>query len=148
MEVLTCDFSEAVDFDTPIPPGVYKARIVGHEVKKARSSDLEYVNWKCSIFGAEGSVSTFNSRTFTLFTMLSGKGASRMKKLFDIKGIKGQQFRPEDMYGLELEVALKQGYKQDGSPSNFPEVAYFNSIKGSAQSTGTTTTAVQQELPF
>jgi len=81
MAKITVDLTEAVDFST-IPPGEYKVRITGEEVKTSKNTGVPMVAWKLTIFGAEGDAERYNGRTLFHTTVLRGKGSGLYRSLY------------------------------------------------------------------
>ena len=80
MAKITPNMDEAVDFST-IPPGTFKMRITGDEVKTTAKGD-PMVSWKLTIFGAEGDADQYNGRVVFHNTMLAGKGSGSFRSLW------------------------------------------------------------------
>lgn len=71
--IVTPDFSE----DRPNEPGSYICRIVGSEMKTAKSSGKAYLSWR---------LVTKDGRTVFYNTPIMGKGAERFKTLVHMAG--------------------------------------------------------------
>lgn len=126
MPIITPDFSEASE-SSPVPAGVYKARITGVEEKStgpnSKNPGSPYLNWKLTIFGAEGDFARQNNRILFMMTMLSGGGAGRLKDLAKAAlGSVPEPFDTDLLMGKEIEVVVAERFNQDGTPSNFPDV--------------------------
>lgn len=118
---ITPDFSEAIE-SSPIPAGVYKVRITGVEQKTSRKGD-PYLNWKLTIFGAEGELSSCNNRPVFMVTMLKGPGAGRLKDLAKAAlGELPETWDTDQFLGRELEAVLVERRLDDGTVANFPDV--------------------------
>lgn len=123
-EVIVPDFSEASESkSTPVPDGVYKVRVTDCEKKESKAGN-SYLNWKLTIFGADGEYAKQNNRPVFHRTMLSGKGAGMLKdflRVIDVDASKG--FNPETCLGRELEVTLASRIDQStGLTSPWPDV--------------------------
>jgi len=132
MPTITPDFSEAMDLDNPVTPGVYKTRITKAEMKKANKTGADYVSWKLDIFGAEGSLATFNNRVVFHNTMIDGKGSDGLRKLFKAATGEelqsGQSVDTEVILGREIEVTLATRVMPDGTVSAWPDVKAVRAI--------------------
>jgi len=127
--LITPNFEEAVEF-VATPPGIYKARITSHEVKTSQKGDT-YVNWTWTLFGAEGDYAKYNGREVKGITMVTGKGAGRLKELLTVCGLEavsGQAFDPSSLYGKEALLTLKSRTMPDGTVSNYPDIAAIKPI--------------------
>lgn len=123
MPNITPDFSEAVEA-TPIPDGVYNARITEAKVEKAKKSGDAFLKWKLTIFGAEGDAAKYNGWPVFYNTMIGGKGAGMLKTL--IKAATGVEpagaFDTDELLGKEVTLTLKQRMQEDGTPAAWPDV--------------------------
>ena len=128
--IITPDFSEAVELkNEPIVPGVYKTRITDCEQKTARSGS-KYLNWKLTIFGAEGDFARQNNRPVFMMTMIEGKGAGRLKEF--AKAALGRVPTPidtDEFLGKEVEVVLVERRMDDGTISNYPDVKTVRAVR-------------------
>ena len=119
--IITPDFTEATE-SAPIPPGVYKTRITDCETKTSKKG-AKYLNWKLSIFGAEGEASKQNNRPVFMITMLDGKGAGRLKDLAKAAlGTVPSTWNTDEFLGKEVEVVLVERRDETGAVSGFPDV--------------------------
>lgn len=128
MPIITPDFSEAVE-NTPIPSGVYKARISDCTQKTSKAGNA-MLDWKLTIFGAEGEYAKQNNRPVFMNTMLSGPGAFRLKDL--AKAALGEvptQIDTDNFLGKEVEITVASRLQEDGTPSNFPDVKAVRSLR-------------------
>lgn len=125
---ITPDFSEASESQA-IPPGTYKTRITDVAMKKSQAGN-DYLNWKLTIFGAEGQYSSQNNRPVFMMTMLSGKGAGKLRDLAKAAlGNVPTQLETNEFLGKEVEVTLVERRMPDGSVSNFPDVKAVRSLR-------------------
>jgi hypothetical protein len=130
--LITPDLSEAVEMsDAQIPPGVYKARVVGMEKRVSKTeAATQYIKWELAIFGAEGDLARFNNWKVYTNTMLSGKGTGILKAFY--KACTGQELIGQVNFGLlhgsEVQVTLVEGQPYNGQPSKFPEVKKVEAI--------------------
>lgn len=120
------DFSEAVDFGK-IPNGIYKARIIGCEMKTSQAGN-SYLNWKLQVFGAEGAFASYNNRTLTHMTMTTGKGSGNLKQLLKATLETEGAFDTDALLGKEIEITLGDKRNQDGTVSDYPEVKAVNKL--------------------
>lgn len=132
MPIITPDFSEAMEFDsTPVPTGVYKARITGVEPKQSAAGN-SYLNWKLSIFGAEGEFAKQNNRILFYRTMIDGKASGFLRDFLKAAGSevkKGEGFDPEALLGKEIEIGVAEKIdERNGQPSPFSEVKAVKSL--------------------
>lgn len=122
MALVEPDFSESVD--KAIIPGTYNARIQQAEVKTSQAGN-KYVKWTLSIFGCEGDSSVYNNRYVWHNTMLTGRGAGMLKKF--VKAATGEEpqgaFDTDALVGRELSITLKERLNDDGTVSDYPDVA-------------------------
>lgn len=123
MPTITPDFSEAVEF-APLPNGTYKTRVVGAEIKTSQAGN-QYVNWKLSVFGAEGDLEQHNNSSIFHSTMISGRGAGMLKSF--VKAATGEeptgQFDTEALIGREVEVTVETGINPlTGETKRWPDV--------------------------
>lgn len=103
---ITPDFSECQE-NTPVPEGVYNARIVDVEQQTAKTSGAPMLNWKMQIFGSD--VEGTNNRVLFHRTMVTGKGAFGLRDLLSAAGVKiqsGQSFNAQELLGKEVQVAV------------------------------------------
>lgn len=125
---ITPDFTEAVE-NGPVPPGVYKARITDCEKKVSKKGD-DYLNWKLSIFGAEGDLSSQNNRVVFMMTMLKGPGAGRLKDLAKAAfGTMPSDWNTDNFLGKEVEITLIEKRDMNGNVSNFPDVRAVRALR-------------------
>jgi hypothetical protein len=129
---ITPDFSEASE-SSPIPAGVYKARITACEQKTSQRSGNAYLNWKLTIFGADGELKRQNNRLLFLATVLNGPGAGRLMDLY--KAATGAKpsgpFDTDELIGKEVEVVVVERIDATtGQPSNFPDVKTVRATRG------------------
>ena len=126
--LITPDFTEATE-SQPIPPGVYKTRITDCETKTSKKGS-KYLNWKLSIFGAEGAFSSQNNRPVFMITMLDGKGAGRLKDLAKAAlGTVPDQWDTDAFLGKEVEVVLTERRDETGAVSSFPDVKTVRAVR-------------------
>ncbi len=121
------DFSEEVSFE-PIPVGVYKARVIGGELKKSKEKETPYVNWKLEVFGAEGDLAKANTKILFAMTMLAGKAAGRLKEFAKAAGKpleQGKAFQIADYLGSEMQIGVSTR-TYEGKDQN--EVKAFSSL--------------------
>lgn len=123
---ITPDFSEAVEF-TAITPGTYKMRIVDCEQKTSQKND-PYLKWKFQLFGAEGAYAKFNNAHVWTNTMITGKGAGKLKELLVATGWQSGSFDPQQLLGKEVVGVLVTGKDQQGNPSDYPEVKSIKAL--------------------
>jgi hypothetical protein len=120
---ITPDFSEAPE-NTPVPEGVYKARITDVEQQTAKTSGAPMLNWKLQIFDSD--VEGTNNRVLFHRTMVTGKGAFMLRDLLKATGTqveKGQSFNAQELLGKEVQVAVAARIdNRTGEQSPFPEV--------------------------
>lgn len=129
MPIISPDFSEASE-SQPIPAGTYKTRITDCEIKTSRKGS-KYLNWKLSIFGAEGEYANHNNRPVFMATMLDGKGAGRLKELARAAlGTVPQTWDTDQFLGKEIEVVLAERRNEDGTVNNFPDVKTVRATRG------------------
>jgi len=129
---ITPDFSNASE-SAPIPAGVYKTRITGCEQKTSQRTGNSYLNWKLTIFGADGELSRQNNRPLFLVTMFSGPGAGRLKDLCKAAtgAVPTGSFDTDNLIGKEVEVVVADRIdQQTGQPSSFPDVKHVRAIRG------------------
>jgi len=121
------DFSEASEEQKPVPTGIYKARIVGVDPKESKAGN-KMLNWKFSIFGAEGAYVQYNNRWVSTFTMVEGRGAFKLRQY--LKAILGNagQFDTEELIGKEVEISVVERLNDDGTVSNFPDIKSVKSL--------------------
>ena len=121
MPVITPDFSEASD--QPIQAGTYNARILKSEQRTSQNGN-DYIKWTLSLFGCEGEYAALNNRYVWYNTMLSGRGASMLKKF--VKAATGEtppaEFDTDSLVGKEVCLVLVPGVDQQGNPSDYPDV--------------------------
>lgn len=121
------DFSQAVELED-LPPGTYKVRVVGCELKQTQKGETRLM-WKLQTFGSE--TATWNNRVIWHGTMTGGKGAGFLKAF--VKAATGEDsvgsFDTDQLMGRELLVTTTVGKNQDGSPSGFPEVKAVASLR-------------------
>jgi Protein of unknown function (DUF669) len=126
--IVAPDFSEAVEL-TPIQPGVYKTRIVDVEQKTSRKGDA-YLQWKLQIFGATGEFSKFNNLHVRNTTMLTGKGAGRLKELaLAALGKVPAPFDTNEFIGRELLATIVPETDQAGNKTSYVTVKSVRSIQ-------------------
>lgn len=123
------DFSEEV---TPPPPGVYRARIVGAEMKTAKMSGNPMINWKLELAGPNGT-------NFTSYhtTMLAGKGTGFLRRFMEAvnPNYNGEAIDTDKLNGKTLQVKMvdeinqqtgqKTGYLRVGDVSPDPDSSPF-----------------------
>lgn len=127
--IITPNFETAVEFSA-IQPGTYKGRLSGSEVKTAKSGDT-YVNWTWTLFDASGDYASANGREVQGFTMVTGKGAGSLKtmlKAIGVEPVSGQALDVEALYGKEAQLVVKQKRNQDGTLSDWVEVAAVRAL--------------------
>lgn len=111
MSLVPMNFDNEV---TPLAPGVYKARIVGAEVKQGKTKDdgtpgINYVNWRLETFGSP----EVNGKSVFHMTPLEGGFVTKLAELHkaatreDIDK-KQKQYDPEMLIGKELVATLTQ----------------------------------------
>lgn len=129
MAQITPDFSQASD-DTPVPPGVYSARVTGSEIKTSQAGN-DYISWKLQLYGAEGELAPVNNRVVFHTTMISGKGAGILKSFQKAclgNAIEGA-FDTDQLLGKEVQVTLTQGLMPDGAVSPWPNVKAVKALQ-------------------
>lgn len=131
MPIITPDFSEAPESEA-VPAGVYSARITECTQKLSKAGNA-YLNWKLTIFGAEGELARQNNRPVFMMTMLDGKGAGRLKELARAAlgrvPAAGEPLDTDEFLGKEIEVAVADRLKEDGTPSPFPDVRSVRALR-------------------
>lgn len=117
--MLSPDFSEVVE----LKPGSYNARLEDVESKTSAKGTM-YLRWKLTVVG--NSEPALNGKNFYHNTMVSGPGARGLRDLIRATldpSYEQGEVDTDQMIGKEIAVVLRQGKNQDGSASNFPEVA-------------------------
>lgn len=129
--LITPDLSEAVE-STPIPPGVYTARVTGLEDMVGKNAPFTpYIKWELTLFGCEGELAKHNNWKVYTNTMLAGKGAGMLKTFY--KACKKEEFAGgafdfSTLVGSEVQVTLAEGQPYNGEPSKYPEVKRVSPI--------------------
>jgi len=128
---ITPDFSEVVE-QTPIPTGVYKARITEWKAKTSQKGNA-YLNWKLQLFDCEGEASKYNGRILFHMTMLGGARGDDMKKF--CKAALGEipvdwaAFQEDELISREVEISVVPELQQDGTPSDWSKVKAVRPIQ-------------------
>lgn len=130
--LITPDFSEAANdvTSTPIPDGTYATRITGAELRKSKAGD-PMVNWKLTIFGAQGELSKYNNWPVYYSTMQVGKGAGMLKKFYlaATGEVLTGAFDTDMLLSKEVEVDLVNEVNPNtGEPSKYPKVKAVRAI--------------------
>jgi hypothetical protein len=112
---ITPDFSEAVEQNTVVAPGLYKARVEAVEQKTSKAGN-NYLQWTMGIFGAEGDQARFNNHKLWHNTMLSGKGAGILKDFLTATIGEARQFQTDEVLGKEVSVMVKNTVMENGNP--------------------------------
>lgn len=113
MGLIQPDFSEAVDF-TPVPIGVYKARVAGAESQVSKNGN-NMVVWKFQIQGAEGDFAQYNNRIVFHRTMTAGKGSGKLKEVLEASLGEARAFEPEEVLGRDVTITINHRKSEDGA---------------------------------
>lgn len=123
MPQIEINFDEAVEF-TPVPDGTYSARIVDSTLKTSKAGN-SYIEWKMTLFGAEGELEQYNNKMVFHRTMTSGKGSGILKALGKAVGVDlaNGSLDTEAFLTKELTVVLKREVDPNTQQlSDFPSV--------------------------
>lgn len=119
--IITPNFDEAAE-NEPIQPGVYKARITD-VTKKTSKAGNAMLDWKLTIFGAEGDYAKANNRPVFMNTMLEGKGSFRLRDLAKAAlGAVPAAWDTDEFLGKHVEIVLVEKRDLQGEISSFPDV--------------------------
>ena len=109
MSLVPMNFENEV---TPLGAGVYKARVVGAEVKQGKTKDdgtpgINYVNWRLETFGSP----EVNGKTLFHMTPLEGGFVTKLAEFHKAAtreniDKKQKQYDPEMLIGKEITVTL------------------------------------------
>ncbi len=125
--IVTPNFDEALE-SGPVLTGIYKARITDAELKKSRKGE-GMINWKLTIFGAEGDYATQNNRPVFVTTMTEGKGAGMLKEFArKVLGQVPQAWDTDQFLSREVEIKVESRYNDDGTVSNYPDVKVLRAL--------------------
>ena len=113
------DYSDVVE----LKPGQYNARVTDCSEKTSRAGG-KYLEWPLEI--VDNADPKLNGKKVTLRTMMAGKGAGRLKQLVRAvvnPNYESGGFDTDAIVGQVVTIVLKEGRNEDGSRSDFPEVA-------------------------
>lgn len=129
--LFTPDLSEAVE-STPVPPGIYTARVTSLEKRVSKTeSATPYIKWELTLFGCEGELTKHNNWKVYTNTMLAGKGTGILKSFYKActkEEIPDGAINWALLVGSEVQVTLREGQPYNGEPSKYPEVASVKPI--------------------
>lgn len=122
--LVTPNFDEAVEMK-PLLPGIYSARVIKHESTHSKKGD-PMIKWTMVIFGATGDMKSANDREISAYTMMTGKGAGKLRDMLKATGLPydGSPFDPDEASGKEVQITLKKNLMKDGS-EGFPDVTHI-----------------------
>lgn len=128
--MITPNFSEMVELEsTPLPAGIWKARLTKLEQTTAKSSGAAMLKAQFTIFDCEGDLSKYNNWKISTRLMLSGKGTFMTKQFVTALELP-ESFSIEQALGKEALVTTKPGKpNDDGTPNDFPEVKAIQKIQ-------------------
>lgn len=104
--LVTPDFSESQD---DIQPGEYAVQITGVEQKTSKAGS-PYLRWELSTIGESNPKN--NGRKIWHTTMLSGKGAGMLKRLYQVATLNEMPqgaFDTEQLLGRQFKAVVAQG---------------------------------------
>ena len=111
---ITPDFTELSAEYEVIPVGEYPV-VVKEVVNKVSKAGNDYLLWKYEIQGAAGDYEKYNGRWLFDNTMITGKGAFRLKDTLTAVLGEARAFETEEVLGRAVRVAVAHGTMPDGT---------------------------------
>lgn len=105
----------------PLPPGIYKARIIGCEFKTSKKGS-DYLNWKFETITQNPAT---DRQWIYMVTTYSGKGALLFRELVRAAKFPSYENGPintDDLLGSIVTLHCEKGLNQDGTESPYLKV--------------------------
>lgn len=118
---ITPDFSETAEQEL-IPIGEYQVMVKGVEPKVSKAGN-DMLLWKYEIQGAVGDYEKFNGRWLFDNTMVSGKGAFRLKNTLEAVIGEARAFETEEVLGQSVRVVVNHEQYNDQTKAAVVSIA-------------------------